>query len=64
LLFFKVAAIGVFGEGAERLLDGVNDEQALMIGIRCERGSQRFFKTYGVRFEDSDGKKIFLVFAS
>jgi Fur family ferric uptake transcriptional regulator len=40
-LFFKGAAHGLFAEGAERLLRGVNDQQALMIGIRCERGSHR-----------------------
>ena len=34
-----------------------------MIGIRCERGSHRFFKKYGERFEDSEGKQIFLEFA-
>jgi Fur family ferric uptake transcriptional regulator len=62
-LFFKGAAHGLFAEGAERLLRGVNDHQALMIGIRCERGSHRFFKKYGERFEDSEGKQIFLEFA-
>ena len=35
-----------------------------MIGIRCERASHRFFKRYGDRFEDSEGKQIFLEFAS
>jgi len=34
-----------------------------MIGIRCERGSHRFFKKYGERFEDSEGKQVFLEFA-
>ena len=34
-----------------------------MIGIRCERASHRFFKRYGERFEDSEGKRIFLEFA-
>jgi Fur family ferric uptake transcriptional regulator len=63
-LFFKGAAHGLFAEGAERLLRGVNDQQALMIGIRCERGSHRFFKKYGERFEDSEGKQIFLEFAN
>jgi Fur family ferric uptake transcriptional regulator len=62
-LFFKGAANGLFAEGAERLLRGVNDQQALLIGIRCERGSHRFFKKYGERFEDSEGKQIFLEFA-
>jgi len=62
-LFFKGAANGLFAEGAERLLKGVNDQQALLIGIRCERGSHRFFKKYGERFEDSEGKQIFLEFA-
>ncbi|HIN93871.1 MAG TPA: hypothetical protein EYM99_13770, partial [Alphaproteobacteria bacterium] len=33
------------------------------IGIRCERGSHRFFKRYGEQFEDSEGKRIFLEFA-
>ena len=37
--------------------------EALRIGIRCERGSHRFFKRYGERFEDSEGKQIFLEFA-
>jgi rubrerythrin len=41
----------------------VNDQQALLIGIRCERGSHRFFKKYGERFEDSEGKQIFMEFA-
>ena len=62
-LFFKGAANGLFAEGAERLSHGVDDQQALMIGIRCERGSHRFFKKYGERFEDSEGKQIFLEFA-
>jgi Fur family ferric uptake transcriptional regulator len=62
-LFFKGAANGLFAEGAERLMRGVNDQQALMMGIRCERGSHRFFKKYGERFEDSEGKQIFLEFA-
>jgi Fur family transcriptional regulator, ferric uptake regulator len=62
-LFFKGAANGLFADGAQRLTKGVNDRQALMIGIRCERGSHRFFKRYGERFEDSEGKQIFLEFA-
>ena len=62
-LFFKGAANGLFAEGADRLTKGVNDQQALLIGIRCERGSHRFFKKYGERFEDSEGKQIFLEFA-
>lgn len=62
-LFFKGAAHGLFAEGAERLMRGVNDQQALMMGIRCERGSHRFFKKYGEQFEDSEGKQIFLEFA-
>jgi rubrerythrin len=43
---------------------GVDDKQALMIGIRCERASHRFFKRYGEKFEDSEGKQIFLDFAN
>ena len=62
-LFFKGAANGLFANGAERLTAGINDRQALMIGIRCERGSHRFFKRYGERFEDSEGKQVFLEFA-
>ncbi|MGH9140629.1 MAG: ferritin family protein, partial [Vicinamibacterales bacterium] len=62
-LFFKGAANGLFAEGADRLMRGVNDQQALLIGIRCERNSHRFFKKYGERFEDSEGKQIFLEFA-
>ena len=62
-LFFKGAANGLFAAGAERLANGVDARQALMLGIRCERGSHRFFKRYGSKFEDSEGKKIFLEFA-
>jgi len=62
-LFFKGAASGLFSEGAERLRTAINDQQALLIGIKCERGSHRFFKKYGERFEDSEGKRIFLEFA-
>ena len=62
-LFFKGAANGLFTAGAEKLSKGVDAKQALMIGIRCERGSHKFFKRYGERFEDSEGKQIFLEFA-
>jgi Fur family ferric uptake transcriptional regulator len=62
-LFFKGAANGLFAAGADQLAKGVNDREALMIGIKCERGSHRFFKRYGERFEDSEGKQIFLEFA-
>ena len=62
-LFFKGAANGLFASGAARLAKGVDDKEALMIGIRCERGSHKFFKRYGERFEDSEGKQIFLEFA-
>ena len=62
-LFFKGAANGLFAAAADRLANGVNDRQALMIGIKCERGSYRFFKRYGDKFEDSEGKRIFLEFA-
>ena len=44
-------------------MTGVDDLQALLIGIRCERDSHKFFKKYGERFEDSEGKQIFLEFA-
>jgi Fur family ferric uptake transcriptional regulator len=62
-LFFKGAANGLFAAGAEQLSKGMNDREALMIGIKCERGSHRFFKRYGEKFEDSEGKRIFLEFA-
>jgi rubrerythrin len=62
-LFFKGAANGIFAEGAEELGPGINDLDALLIGIKCERGSHNFFKKYGERFEDSEGKRIFLEFA-
>jgi len=63
-LFFKGAASGLFAAGAEQLRKGgADDAQALLIGIRCERGSHKFFKRYGERFEDSEGKQIFLEFA-
>src|SRR5437763_9857246 len=62
-LFFKGAANGIFAAGAEELGPGLNDLDALLIGIKCERGSHNFFKKYGERFEDSEGKRIFLEFA-
>jgi Fur family ferric uptake transcriptional regulator len=62
-LFFKGAASGLFDAGTEQLRKGVNDSQALLIGIKCERGSHKFFKRYGERFEDSEGKQVFLEFA-
>ena len=63
-LFFKGAANGLFAEGAEQLTrPGVDEAEALRIGIRCERNSHRFFKRYGEKFEDSEGKQVFLEFA-
>jgi Fur family ferric uptake transcriptional regulator len=63
-LFFKGAASGLFAAGAEELKKGADDLQALRIGIRCERGSYQFFKRYGERFEESEGKRVFLEFAA
>jgi Fur family ferric uptake transcriptional regulator len=63
-LFFKGAANGLFARGADDLKKaGADDLEAYRIGIRCERGSHLFFKRYGERFEDSEGKQIFLEFA-
>jgi rubrerythrin len=63
-LFFKGAASGLFDAGAEQLRGGgADDARALLIGIKCERGSHKFFKRYGERFEDSEGKQVFLEFA-
>ena len=62
-LFFKSAASGLFAAGVNELARGVNDREALLIGIRCEQGSYEFFQRYGERFEDSEGKRIFLEFA-
>lgn len=62
-LFFRGAADGIFAAGTEELEKGVDDREALLIGIRCERGSHEFFKKYGEKFEDSEGKQIFLEFA-
>jgi len=62
-LFFKGAANGIFAAASEELGPGVTDLDALLVGIRCERGSHNFFKKYGERFEDSEGKRIFLEFA-
>ena len=47
----------------KKLRKGVDDEQALLIGMDCERGSHEFFKKYGEQFEESEGKAIFLEFA-
>jgi Fur family ferric uptake transcriptional regulator len=62
-LFFKGAANGLFAAGTDELKKGGGDRRALLVGIRCERGSHRFFKKYGERFEESEGKRIFLEFA-
>jgi Fur family transcriptional regulator, ferric uptake regulator len=63
-LFFKGAANGLFAAGADELTKkGGGDRRALLIGIRCERASHRFFQRYGDRFEESEGKRIFLEFA-
>lgn len=62
-LFFKGAAQGLFAAGTEELKKGSDDRQALRIGIRCERGSYKFFKRYGERFDESEGKRVFLEFA-
>ena len=62
-LFFKGASSGLFSAGVDALRGVTSDKDALMIGIRCERGSHRFFKRYGEKFEDSEGKRIFLEFA-
>lgn len=62
-LFFKGAAHGLFSAATSELEGVVDNREALLIGIRCERGSHKFFKTYGERFEDSEGKRIFLEFA-
>ena len=62
-LFFKGAANGLFSAGVEALRNITSDKDALMVGIKCERGSHRFFKRYGEKFEDSEGKRIFLEFA-
>jgi Fur family ferric uptake transcriptional regulator len=63
-LFFKGAANGLFSAGVDELnRAGVDDREALRIGIRCERGSHRFFKKYGERFEESEGRRVFLEFA-
>jgi len=62
-LFFKGAANGLFSAGVDALRSVTSDRDALMLGIKCERGSHRFFKRYGEKFEDSEGKRIFLEFA-
>lgn len=62
-LFFKGAANGLFADATDELTDGLDEGKALQIGIRCERGSHAFFKKYGERFEESEGKRIFLQFA-
>ncbi|NQW05233.1 MAG: transcriptional repressor [Acidobacteria bacterium] len=62
-LFFKGAANGLFAAGTDALRAGVDDRHALLVGIKCERGSHQFFKRYGDRFEESEGKRIFLEFA-
>jgi rubrerythrin len=53
----------LFAEGTKTLTKRGADRQALLVGIRCERGSHKFFKRYGERFEESEGKRVFLEFA-
>ena len=54
----------MFAGGVDELAaDGVDDREALRIGIRCERESHRFFKRYGERLDESEGKRVFLEFA-
>ncbi len=62
-LFFKGAANGLFAAASERLANGVDDRDGVLMAIRCERGSHRFFRRYGEQFEDSEGKRIFLACA-
>jgi Fur family ferric uptake transcriptional regulator len=63
-LFFKSASRGLFAGGVDELSgEGVDDREALRIGIRCERESHRFFRRYGERLEESEGKRVFLEFA-
>jgi Fur family transcriptional regulator, ferric uptake regulator len=63
-LFFQSASRGLFAGGVDELsAPGVDDREALRIGIRCERESHRFFKRYGERLEESEGKRVFLEFA-
>src|SRR4029078_9404308 len=44
-LFFKGAASGLFASGTEELRKGVDDQEALLIGILCERGSPQCLHT-------------------
>ncbi|MGC4086114.1 MAG: transcriptional repressor [Vicinamibacterales bacterium] len=62
-LFFKGAAQGSSPRVPTNCVRGFDDLKALLIGIRCERDSHKFFKKYGDQFEDSEGKRIFLEFA-
>lgn len=62
-LFFKGAANGLFAAGAEQLRRGATVREALLVAIKCERSSHRFFKRYGERFEDPERKQAFLELA-
>ena len=63
-LFFKGAANGLFAEGAEQLRKpGVDEAEALRIGIRCERSSHSFFKTLRRAVRGVRRQAIFLEFA-
>ncbi len=59
-LFFKGAANALFAAGADRLANGVEDRDAVMVAIRCERGSHGFFKRYGEKFDDPASRTLFL----
>ena len=59
-LFFKGAANGLFASGADQIARGASDRQALLMAIRGERASHRFFKRYGERFGETDHRQVFL----
>ena len=62
-LFFKGAANGLFAEGRRPADQGRQRSAGAAHRHPLRARSHRFFKKYGERFEDSEGKQIFMEFA-
>lgn len=59
-LFFTRPPADGFAAAAKRLRAPGASREALRLAVACERDSHRFFEEGGGRFEDSEGKAIFL----
>jgi len=64
VLFFRDADHGLFASGSAELATAVDDQRALMVAIRCERGAQAFFDRYGARLDDAEVRRLFVELAT